>query len=70
MRGHKTIVTPELEEKVIRCYVERGMSLSTMANLGICGVRDATKILNEHGVMKKPETIRFGAKIPWDSPPH
>lgn len=73
MRGHKTIVTPELEEKVVRCYVEKNMSLNMIADLGICDQNHGSEILKKHGVILKKEAIKFGkrnrGKIPWDSPP-
>ena len=81
MRGHKTIVTPELEEQVIRCYVKKGMALTTIAYLGICQQRIASEILKRHGVVMKRDVIKFGekhrvatdgsrGKIDKDSPPH
>jgi hypothetical protein len=53
----------ELEKKVIRCYKDKGMSLSMLSNFGICGFDKATAILHKYNVMRsRTEFVPRGGK--------
>ena len=41
-------------EKIIRCYVQKGMSLQQMQNLKISNQKEASDILRERGLLRSP----------------